>query len=119
MLKRMAQWMPKIINLIPSNIFDYDLSSLEMEYQRASHGLADLHHYYDIDTKELSKGIIKDLNNGRVYVSNSGLTTLELMQIAQEAKDENYLDGYVNWLKAALKMAKQENKNSEYIQHIR
>ena len=41
------------------------------------------------------------------------------MQIADQAKKENYLDDYVNWLTAALKKAKQENKNSEYIKNIR
>ena len=119
MIKRIVQWMPKIMTLLPSIMFEYNLPSLEKEYQRASHGIADLHQYNNISTKELSKGRIKDSRNGKVYVSNSQLSSMEIMHIAQEAKKENYLDGYVNWLNAALKKAKQENKNSEYIKHVR
>ena len=119
MLKRLAQLMPKIIKLLPSITFDCDFSTLDKEYQRASHGIADLHQYYDMSIKELIRGEIKDVTNGIVYRSNSILSSLELMQIAEQAKKENYLDGYVNWLTAALKKAKQENKNSEYIKNIR
>ena len=111
--------MPKIIKLLPSITFDCDLSTLDKEYQRASHGIADLHQYYDMSIKELIRGEIKDVTNGIDYRSNSILSSLELMQIAEQAKKENYLDGYVNWLTAALKKAKQENKNSEYMKNIR
>ena len=119
MLKRIAQWMPKIVSLIPTIKFEYDLLSMEEEYQRASLGLADLHHYYNISIEELSEGKIKNSKNDRVYLSKSGLNTFELMQIAQEAKSQNYLDDYVSWLIVALKKAKQENKNTKYIRNIK
>ena len=119
MLKRIAQWMPKIVSLIPTIKFEYDLSSMEEEYQRASLGLADLHHYYNISIEELSEGKIKNSKNDRVYLSKSGLNAFELMQIAQEAKIQNYLDDYVSWLIVALKKAKQENKNTKYIRNIK
>ena len=119
MLKRMAQWMPKLLKIMPSIPIQNDLSSLEEEYERASHGLADIHQHYDINLNEFTKGKIKNLRNGRVYASNSGLSSLELLQIAQEAKMENYFDDHVNWLMAALKKAKQENKKAEFIKRIR
>ena len=92
---------------------------MEDEYQRACLGLADLHHYYNIRIEELSEGKIKNSKNDRVYLSKSGLNTFELMQIAQEAKSQNYLDDYVSWLIVALKKAKQENRNTKYIRNIR
>ena len=119
MLKRMAQWMPKLIKIMPLIPFQNDLASLEEEYERASHGLADIHQHYDINLNEFTKGKINNFKNGKVYVSNSGLSSLELMQIAQEAKMENYFDDHVNWLMTALKKAKQENKNTEFIKRIR
>ena len=41
------------------------------------------------------------------------------MQIAEEAKEVLYLEGYVYWISAAIKMAKIENKSSKYINEIK
>ena len=57
--------------------------------------------------------------SGQVYKSNSKLDSADLIQIAKEAKNSKYLDGYVNWLNAALTKAEEETKDSKYITKLR
>ena len=56
---------------------------------------------------------------GNFYISKSQLNSMELMHIANEAKSVSYMDGSVNWLNAALKMAKKEKQDSKYIGKIK
>ena len=84
-------------------MFQYDFQSLLDEYTRALHGIADLVEYHDLDYNEIAKGKIKDILNNKTYLSKSPLSCEELLKIAHEAKLVNYMDGYVNWLIAALK----------------
>ena len=64
-------------------------------------------------------GEIKDLLTGKVYQSKSPLTSMDCSSIANSAKGVIYLDGYVNWMTAALKLAKQEKRESKYINVIK
>ena len=88
-------------------------------HTRALHGIADLVEYHDLDYNEIAKGKIKDILNNKTYLSKSPLSCEELLKIAHEAKLVNYMDGYVNWLIAALKKAKMENRNKILIKTIR
>ena len=92
---------------------------LSNDYDRTLHGIADLHEFHNLNILQISKGIIKDEISGEIYISKSGLSSSDLLQIAQEAKKVNYLDGYVDWLNAALKVAKDENKMLKYISAIK
>ena len=111
--------MPKVKKAIKSLKFNYDFDSLSDDFTRAHHGLADLHEHFNLDPLEMSKGIIRDVENGNVFLAKSPLNSNDLVNIATEAKNEKYLDGYVNWLNAAKKKAKKEKKDVKFINSIR
>ena len=68
----------------------------------------------------LCKGNIKDMiNGGTIYVSKSGLDVIEILDIANEAKNAKYLDAYVEWLVIALRRSKKDKENSKFIRKIR
>ena len=119
LLKRTSKWMPKIKLKIPNLKFNYNLRFLLDDYLHAHHGLAELHEYYELDPIEIANSEIKDLISGKVYKTNSQLDSSDLIQIAKEAKNSKYLDGYVNWLNAALTKAEEETKDSKYITKLR
>ena len=119
LLKRSAHTLPKLKKIIPKAIFPYNYSTLSDDYIRTLHGIADLHEFHNLNILQIAKGVIKDEISGKIYISKSGLSSSDLLQIAKEAKNVNYLDGYVDWLKAALKVAKDENGTSKYISAIK
>ena len=85
------------------------------DYNRAYHGIADIHEFYGLKLNELIKGKIKSYVTGKIYQAKSPLTSHDLLEIAKEARKVKYLDGYVDWLNAALKQAKKEKRNKNYI----
>ena len=119
MLKRLAHTLPKLKKIIPKIIFNYNYSTLSDDYVRTLHGIADLHEFHNLNILQIAKGIIKDEVSGKSYISKSRLNSSDLFQIAKEAKTVNYLDGYVDWLKAALKVARDEKGSSKYISGIK
>ena len=119
LLKRTAKWIPKIKKIIPGFEFKFNLPQMSDIYVGAVLGLADIHEHYNMNTLDLANGTIKDWNTGKIYNSNSHLTSEELVKIANEAKNILYLDGVVNWLDAALKKAKEENQGSKYCSSIK
>ena len=119
LLKRLAHTLPKLKIIIPKTIFDYNYSTLSNDYVRTMHGMADLHEFHNLNILQIAKGIIKDEVSGKSYISKSRLNSSDLFQIAKEAKTVNYLDGYVDWLKVALKVAKDEKGSSKYISGIK
>ena len=119
MLKRLAHIPPKLQNIIPKTIFNYNYVTLSNDYVRALHGLADLHEYNNLNLSQIAKGIIKDESTGKFYTSKSGLNSSDLLKVAQEAKNVNYQDVHVDWLKAALKVAKDEKRTSKQISAIK
>ena len=52
-------------------------------------------------------------------MSNSPLSSNELLQIASEAKNVLYFDGTVNWVSAALEKAKAEKQDPKVIKQIK
>ena len=95
------------------------MSFMKDEFERACHGIADLHEYNNFKPADIAKGYLKWSANGKVYKSNSPLTSRALFQIAEEAKRANYFEGYVNWLKVAISTGKKENQTSGYIKTLR
>ena len=96
-----------------------DFHSLENDYKRAYHGIADIHEFYGLKLNELTKGKIGSHVTGKIYKAKSPLTSNDLLEIAKEARKVKYLDGYVDWLNVALKQAKKENRNRNYIDVIK
>ena len=47
------------------------------------------------------------------------ITSKELLLISYKAKEQNYLDGQIKWLEAALQKAKEERKRSTYLKSLR
>ena len=100
-------WITEIQQKFPLGI-DFNKQFLIDDYKRAHHGIADLHEYVAINPKDLSKGIIKHDGMEAVYKSKTQLTSMNMVNIAMEAQNVSYVDGYVNWLTTALTKAKLE-----------
>ena len=81
--------------------------------------MVEIQEYFDLDTNELARGRITDFRTGKVYQSNSQLTSNELFEISKEAKNADYLNNYVDWLTATLKQAIVEKSSTKYISKLR
>ena len=93
----------------PEIDFDFDLDSLKEDFDRAHHGLADLQEYVDLDPDDIANGMIKDPSDEKIYVSKSGLTSMNLLNVASEANAVNYLEGFIQWLTSALNKVETED----------
>ena len=92
----------------PQIDFDFDLESLKEDFDRAHHGLADLQEYVDLNPDDIANGIIKDPSDEHIYASKSGLTSMNLLNIASEANAVNYLEGFIQWLTSAMHKVETE-----------
>ena len=119
LLKRLSQWIPRLKSKIPKLKFIYNARSLLDDYKTALHGMVEIQEYFDLDTNELARGRITDFRTGKVYQSNSQLTSNELFEISKEAKNADYLNNYVDWLTATLKQAIIEKSSSKFISKLR
>ena len=97
----------------------YNGRSLLDDYKTALYGIVEIQEHFDLDTNELAKGRIKDFRTGKVYQSNSHLTSNELYEISKEAKNADYLNNYVDWLTATLEQAIVEKSSTKYISKLR
>ena len=94
------------MEVIPNLNFEFHLPSTSEAIEGAIHGLADIVEHYELDAYDLVQGRVKNFVTGEIYHSNSNLTSREILKVANGAKISNYLDGYVNWCEAALKVTK-------------
>ena len=102
--ERLSKWLPKLMKVIPNLNFEFHLPSTREAIEGAIHGLADIVEHYDLDPYDLVQGRVTNFITGEIYHSNSNLTSKEILKVANGAKLANYLDGYVNWCEAALKV---------------
>ena len=118
-----SEWVSRIQSYIPFE-FDVERNSLIHDYKRAHHGLADLLEYFDFNTEDLAKGTIKTDSN-LVFKSKTPLISQNLINIAIEAAEEDYIEGFVNWLTTSLTIAekefdlKKDSSGVEYLEKIR
>ena len=119
LLKRLSQWIPRLKLKIPKLKFMYNGRSLLDDYKTALHGMVEIQEYFDLDANNLAKGRIKDFRTGKVYQSDSHLTSNELYEISKEAKNADYLNNYVDWLTATLEQAIVEKSSTKYISKLR
>ena len=122
LLKRFASishWVPKLnLQIHPFNSAN-DSFLLQEDYHNALFGLADLREFVNINTFKLAKGVISNHLTGEKYYANSALSSSDLMKVASEARKSNYLEGYVDWMKTALKCAEEEGKDKNFINQIK
>ena len=109
-----AKWVSKIKQTISINI-DLNSQYINDDFQRAHHGIADLLELVGMHPKQLSEGIISYEGLGRIYKSNSPLTSSNLMNIAMEAQNDSYIHGYVEWLNMALEKYLQESGKNDHV----
>ena len=102
------KWIPKLKMISQDIDFDFDLESLKEDFDRAHHGLADLQEYVDLNPDDIANGVIKDPNDEQIYASKSGLTSMNLLNVASEANAVNYLEGFIQWLTSALHKVETE-----------
>ena len=117
LLKRLPKFLKIIGQIMPNLKIDFHRAA--NDYNRGSHGIADIHEFYGLKLNELIKGKIKCYVTGKIYQAKSPLNSHDLLEIAKEARKVKYLDGYVDWLNAALKQAKKEKKDRNYINVIK
>ena len=117
LLKRVPKFLNIIGQIMPNIKIDFHQTA--NDYIRAYHGIADIHEFYGLKLNELIKGKIKSYVTGKIYQAKSPLTSHDLLEIAKEARKVKYLDGYVDWLNAALKQAKKEKRNRNYINAVK
>ena len=89
---------------------------------QASYGIVDVQEFYDLNTDDLAKGLVKDPDSGTEYMAARNLTLDELLFIAANAGESQYMDRQVEWLQTALKVAQQQadnGKNNRQIVDIR
>ncbi len=122
MVKRAAKWLPKIKKYFPTIEMNFTLPSEEDVTIKSAHGLADILEHFDLDINDLVNGQLENFESPqqpRFFEAKSRLTSGDLMAVANEALRSNYLDGYVQWLKATLKAAKAEDKSAKDITKIK
>ena len=117
LLKRLPKFLKIIGQIMPNLKIDFHRAA--NDYNRGSHGIADIHEFYGLKLNKLIKGQIKCYVTGKIYQAKSPLNSHDLLEIAKEARKVKYLDGYVGWLNAALKQAKKEKKDRNYINVIK
>ena len=119
LLKRLSEWIPKLKSKIPKLKFTYKARSLLDDYKMAINGIVEIQEYFDLDTNDLGEGRIEDRRTGKIYQSNSPLTSSEIFDLSEEAKTVGYLNNHVDWLTATLNKAVFENKPQKYITKLR
>ena len=99
MLKRMSQNIEHILPHFQNVIkFDYDISSLKEDLINAANGITDIIESHTLQIKSFTEG---NLNFGGIqYISNSNILNEDLEKIANQAYDNGYIAGYVDWLAA-------------------
>ena len=117
LLKRTTKFLPKLLKIVPDQDLTRILPFLPESYQTSLFGLADIQEYYDLDPLLMSNGTIQ--SNSHFFLSKSKLNVEDMMSIADAAKEQNYLDGHVKWLNAALIKAKKDRKNLKFIKSLK
>ena len=92
---------------------------MEEDFHNSHLGIAAINEYVDIDTNSIAKGMFISDMTGQKFMSNSWLTSSDLLKVADEARKVKYTGGYVEWLISALKMAKLEKSDEKYIKKIK
>ena len=118
LIKRLVvldKYKSELSDIIPH--WNFNTKSINHDFQRAFHGMTDLVEIVGLHPSDLAKGLIK--HNRKTYKARSGLSATDLIQIADEAKEVDYLVGYVDWLIAALKKAKKEGKDAKFIKKLK
>ena len=108
------KWITEIRRTIPIKI-DFNRKYIQDDFQRAHHGIADLLEFVNVDLKQLSEGVITYEGLGRIYKSNSPLTSSNLLDIAMEAQNVSYVHGYVEWLSMTLEKSLQELGKKDHV----
>ena len=122
LLKRSAsigKWIPKLNTSIQFFNSKEDSFALEEDLHNSHLGIAAINEYVDIDTNSIAKGMFISDMAGQKFMSNSWLTSSDLLKVADEARKVKYTGGYVEWLISALKMAKLEKSDEKYIKKIK
>ena len=120
LLKRtlfISKWFPKLLKIMPNLKMNFTLESNDV--MSAYHGLVELQEYYNLNTIDVAMGKVKDVLTNKIYKSKSKLSSSDIIKVALEAKEINYLHAYVEWLKAALKQAINEDKDKNIIREIK
>ena len=120
LLKRNFKWISKLQKWLPSSILDnFDISTIQDQFKRACHGLADIQEFNNLSTIDIANGKITNLFRNETFFAKSELNSFDLIQIAKEAQNSQYFDGAVNWMRTALEKAKSENCSEEYCSSLR
>ena len=116
----MKRWIPKLKKVLPKELLHiYDLSNMSKHYESACQGLMYIQEYFGLDLLHFTKGQITSNEYNRTFVAASELDSLDMFNIANEARKVYNYDGAVKWLSIAQKIAKEEGRTMSYLSKIR
>ena len=106
LLARNAIWLPKIFK---NNTFYNKLfSNASRTIQQAAFGIVDIQEFYNMNTTDITNGILK-VNDVIENRSQNKFSLDEILLIADAAGKSQYFDRKVEWLYSALSLAKTEH----------
>lgn len=77
-------------------------------------GILHVHQFYDLDTADLVKGVLKDTFRNLTYLSTTRLNVGDVKLFAEVAQDENNIIGAVQWLRLFPQLRKRYSKLVKY-----
>ena len=112
---RITKYLPKLKSLIPELEFKCTIPDVS---DATANGLADIQEFHNLDLKKLAKGEISGYLTRKKMISNSKLTSKEMMKIASAAKESEYLESFIDWCHVALEAAKIEAQDEKFVKQI-
>ena len=98
LLKRFSDWMPQLQTYVQHAFsIEYDTSSMEDEMYHAASGLTDIYEFHNLTLHDFANGHI--ISRDTIHKANSKIDIEDLKIIANQAYENGYLAGYVDWLK--------------------
>ena len=112
---RITKYLPKLKSLMPELEFKYTIPDIS---DATANGLADIQEFHNLDLKKLAKGEITGYLTRKKLMSNSKLTSKEMMKIASAARESEYLESFIDWCHVALEATKIEANDEKFAKKI-
>ena len=119
LMKRSFQWWPKLLKKFPQKLKNIQVPEKIDFIFGASYGILSIWAFHDLNILDLAKGQIIDPKIKQVYQSCKELSPEDMIIVGHTAKEVWRLNGQVDWLKAALKVAKSQKKPKDFQKSVK
>ena len=93
MLKRNAEWLPKLFPKEDSILLIFNKNPSHELISQAANGIVDIQEFHDLNMLDIVQGILQHPVTGVIYKSYKKLTFNEVVILAKSAKTSGYLGG--------------------------